>query len=433
MSSDPLKILLIEANPKDVRLVQEALSKVDIAQFELVQVGQLSKAIQYLPERQFDVILLDLSLPDNQGLDTFTKMYAQAPDLPIVILIDIENEVLALQAVQQGAQDYLVKERLYKDLLAHFLYWVAEQHRIQRELERCIGELQVEFRNVITTNVDSLVIVDKNNLVRFAEEALTKLKAVQQHIIQQKSFHALGMTNGIANHFNNALSPILCLTELLLQFPHNLENKDKVRCYLQMMNTAAQDVANIVRCLRKFYRSREEGEGASLQEFYRYREEGGIWVPVDLSQIVKQAILLTQPKWKDQALARGITIRVETDLQKIPLISGNESELREVLVNLIFNAVDTMTADGVITIRTRLDMPHYAILEVTDTSTAMTEEARQRCMEPFFTTKDKQATDLGLAILYGIMQRHGSTVNIESEVGKGTKVIIRLPLPLDDQ
>ncbi|MFQ5804755.1 MAG: ATP-binding protein, partial [Candidatus Methylomirabilales bacterium] len=248
---------------------------------------------------------------------------------------------------------------------------------------------------------------------RRLEEALVELKATQQQVLQQERLRALGqMASGIAHDFNNALSPVLGFTELLLDRPEYLENKEKVKHYAQMMNTAAKDAANVVRRLREFYRAREEDE---------------IFLPVDLNSLVEQVIMLTQPRWKDQALASGITIDTETHLQNVPHVAGNEAEVREVLTNLIFNAVDAMPEGGTLTLRTRSDGQHV-VVEVSDTGTGMTDEVLQRCLEPFFSTKPERGTGLGLAMVYGIIQRHRGTLAIESEPGQGTTFILRLPV-----
>ncbi|MBI1926092.1 response regulator [Candidatus Poribacteria bacterium] len=249
---------------------------------------------------------------------------------------------------------------------------------------------------------------------RRLEEALEELRATQQQVIRQERLYALGtMASGIAHDFNNALSPILGFTEMLLDCPDMLDDKGRVIHALQMMNIAAKDAANTVRHLREFYRPREANEN---------------FQPCDLNQLVGVAISLTQPRWKAQAEAKGIPLCLKTDLQPIPLIAGVEVELREVLINLIFNAVDAMPDGGTITLRTRLDGNHVT-LEVSDTGIGMTEEVKQHCLEPFFSTKGERGTGLGLAMVYGIIQRHRGTIAIESELGVGTTVHICLPVP----
>ena len=246
---------------------------------------------------------------------------------------------------------------------------------------------------------------------RRLEEALAELQATQQQVLQQERLRALGqMASGIAHDFNNALSPLLGFSELLLDRPEFLDNKEKVMRYLEAINTAAKDAAAVVRRLREFYRLRGQEEA---------------FAPVNLNQVVEQAVMLTQPRWKDQALASGITIRTEAALEAVPAVGGNEAELREVLTNLILNAVDAMPAGGTITIRTGAD-GDQVLLEVKDTGTGMTDEVRQRCLEPFYSTKGGRGTGLGLAMVYGIVRRHRGILAIETELGKGTTFTIRL-------
>jgi len=245
------------------------------------------------------------------------------------------------------------------------------------------------------------------------QTALAELKETQQRVIQQERLRALGqMASGVAHDFNNALVPILGFSELLKLSPGVLADREKATSYINMIHTAAGDAAKVV---------------SRLKQFYRKQDEDDAFEAVDMETLVRQAITLTQPKWKDQTQAKGATIRVEPELNAVPPVLGDESALREVLTNLIFNAVDAMPAGGVIKVRTRRD-GNFAILEVADTGTGMTEEVRKRCLEPFFTTKGERGTGLGLSMVFGIVQRHGGTVDIESELGKGTTFILRQPL-----
>lgn len=247
---------------------------------------------------------------------------------------------------------------------------------------------------------------------RSLEKAMEELKAAQQQAIQQERLRALGtMASGIAHDFNNSLAAILGFSELLVHRPENLADKEKTLRYLQMMNTAAQDAGTVVNRLREFYRQREEGE---------------VFAPVDLNQLVKEAVSLTQPKWKNQAEANGITIQIVTELGGIPLVIGNAADLREALTNLIFNAVDAMPQGGTIALCTRSDGAQVT-LEVSDTGLGMTEEVRRRCLEPFFTTKGDRGTGLGLSMVYGILQRHHGTIDIRSKLGAGTTFVLTLP------
>lgn len=159
-------------------------------------------------------------------------------------------------------------------------------------------------------------------------------------------------------------------------------------------------------------------------------------MPVNLAQLVEETIELTRPKWQDQALASGTTISMVKDLHEVPPVSGNETDLRQALTNLIFNAVEAISKDGTITIRTRHDEPqptkepdlNCVILEVSDTGAGMTAEVQQHCFEPFFSTKDEHGAGMGLAMVHGIVHRHAGTIDIKSQESKGTTFIIRLPI-----
>jgi signal transduction histidine kinase/ActR/RegA family two-component response regulator len=244
------------------------------------------------------------------------------------------------------------------------------------------------------------------------EQTLMQLRATQQQLVQQERLRALGeMASGIAHDFNNALAIIVGYTELLLVDQAAIEQPQRVRRDLELVHTAAQDAANVVNRLREFYRPREPSRPLSA---------------VQLNDLVAQAISLTQPRWRDQPLARGINIRVQTELSSLRAVEGDAAELRDVLTNLIFNSVDAMPDGGTLAIRT-VDEHQYVRLEVADTGKGMSASVRQRCLEPFFTTKGAGGTGLGLGIVYGIVQRHAGTLDIDSAPGRGTRICIRIP------
>jgi signal transduction histidine kinase/CheY-like chemotaxis protein len=245
------------------------------------------------------------------------------------------------------------------------------------------------------------------------EETLAKLKDTQQKISQQERLRALGqLASGIAHDFNNALTPIMGYSDMILGSPKIQNDRKRMMDYLKIINTASSDARVVVDRLREFYRSREENE---------------IFTPINLNQLIQQSIQLTQPKWKDQSLANSITVNIITDIQQIPPISGNEAELREVIANLIFNSVDAIFANGSISLRTYADNENV-VFEISDTGIGMSEEIKKRCFEPFFTNKGEKGTGLGLSIVYGTIQRHNGTIEVESEIGKGTTFRIRLPI-----
>lgn len=250
---------------------------------------------------------------------------------------------------------------------------------------------------------------------RQLEQTLRELQQTQQQALQQERLRALGqVASGVAHDFNNALAKIIGFTDLLLSAPGRLTDPVKLTGYLDMINTAAHDAANVVTRLREFYRKRDDTE---------------VFQPLDLNRVVQKAVSLTEPKWRQQAQASGVTVTVHTDLAAVSAVPGNEADLREALTNLIFNAVDAIVAasrDGSVTLRTRAADGKVA-LEIADTGCGMTEEVRQRLFEPFFTTKGERGTGLGLAAVFGIVQRHGGEITVASDPGRGTTFRVMLP------
>lgn len=249
------------------------------------------------------------------------------------------------------------------------------------------------------------------------QEALSELRTTQHQIVQQERLRALGqMASGIAHDFNNALTPILGYSDIFLTPDAMLDDKESLKGQLkdfaQVVHLAARDAAEVVRRLREFYRVRSPDE---------------IFVKLNINKVIEEAILLTQPRWKSQSQAHGKNIQVQSKLQEVPEVYGNESELREVFTNLIFNAVDAIPGNGSVTLVTyRQDS--FVAIEVVDTGTGMPEEVRRHCFEPFFTTKGIEGSGMGLAMVYGVVRRHEGKISLESVLGQGTTFYIYLPI-----
>jgi signal transduction histidine kinase/ActR/RegA family two-component response regulator len=237
------------------------------------------------------------------------------------------------------------------------------------------------------------------------QSAYDDLRQTQDAVMQQERLKALGqMASGIAHDINNALSPIALYTESLLGGEPGLSKAGRGK--LEVVQRAIDDAARTI---------------ARMSDFYKKRDKELPLVSVDANILVAQVLDLTQARWRDMAQSRGHTIAVKTDLMaKPPAILGAESELREALTNLVFNAVDALPQGGTITLRTKQAKSGAVQIEIQDDGVGMDEATRQRCLEPFFTTKGERGTGLGLAMVYGALQRHGGDIEIESALGQGT-------------
>ncbi len=236
---------------------------------------------------------------------------------------------------------------------------------------------------------------------------ITDRKRIEEQLFQAEKLRAVGeMASGVAHDFNNALAAILGNTQLLLYNAPDGELKET----LKTIEKVAKDSGQTVRRLQDFTR-----RGAP-QEFLN----------VDVNVIIRDSIEMTKPRWKDEAQSRGIHIEVASSLQDILFVSGDASELREVLTNMIFNAIEAMPNGGKIAIRT-FKKGRDIYIQISDTGVGMAEEAKKRIFEPFFTTKPFTNTGLGLSMAYGIVKRFGGEIEVESKVGRGTTFTITLP------
>jgi signal transduction histidine kinase/ActR/RegA family two-component response regulator len=256
------------------------------------------------------------------------------------------------------------------------------------QAERHVGEL-------------SHYIAEQDRLRREQEE-------MREQFAQLEKMSALGeLASGVAHDFNNTLAGILGRAQLMMR----TSDPEKIRKGLQIIVKSAEDGARTVKRIQDFARQRRS------QDFE----------PVATDQLLLDVKEMTRPRWKDSAEAQDAYVRVVLSSGPNSFVMGDESELREVLVNMIFNAVDAMPQGGTLTLASRAEGDHVYV-SVSDTGCGMSQEVRSRIFDPFFTTKGKAGMGLGLAISYGIVCRHEGTVEVQSEVNGGTTFTIRLPV-----
>ncbi len=274
------------------------------------------------------------------------------------------------------------------------------------------GSTDLQFLNALMTYIG--YAVDNSRLLEEAQSSATQLqgvvddlKSTQAQLVRGETLRAMGqLSSGMAHHLNNLFAVILGRVELLM----GKVQEQSVRRSLEIIQRTAQDGAEVVRRVQRFSRVQPVSDA----------------VAVDLNQLVHEVVELTRPRWQDEAQLRGSRIEVALETGTVGAAAGEPAPLREVLMNLLLNAADSITQAGKITLRTWMK-DDRVYCSVTDTGSGMPEEVRRRALEPFFTTKGPKATGLGLSVAYGTVQRYGGTLTVESNEGQGTSVEVSLP------
>lgn len=241
---------------------------------------------------------------------------------------------------------------------------------------------------------------------------VTDRRHAEERAAEAEKLRALGqMASGVAHDVNNLLAAVLGRAELArLEVERGNIDSSRLLEALGQIERAAEDGARTVR---------------RIQEFARLRTDADVAI-VDLSKLARDTVELTRPSWRDAAQARGITITVDVDLQAGLLVAAEPLELREVVTNLILNAVDAMPHGGRLRV-TGQRSGEMVQLHVSDTGVGMSRAVTRRVFEPFFTTKAEGGTGLGLAVSYGIIRRRGGQLTVNSVPGGGTTFTIELP------
>lgn len=291
----------------------------------------------------------------------------------------------------------------------HFLQAIANMLSNSMKRKRLETDLKILNRSLEKrVNARTEELSEKN------QELLSEIserKQIEETLLQSEKLKALGvMSSGVAHEFNNILAIIMGYAQLMQQ---GYGDHKKLGKSIRVIIEATKDGAEIVR---------------RMQEFTNLKKDSALYVLLDMKDMIQQAIDYTMPKWKHMAQANGIDYHIDfTDVRETPPVSGNTAELKEVLVNIINNALDAMPEGGTLTFST-WKRNNVVFVSISDTGEGMYEDVQKQIFDPFFSTKLPTGSGLGLSAAYGIMVRHGGNIMVESEVGNGSTFVLSLPV-----
>jgi len=489
MNLEGIRVLLVEDNPGDVRLFLELLRETGAGHVKLEHVDRLCTALERLSNQAFDVVLLDLSLPDAHGLDTLVRAHAHAPSVPIVVLTGLDDQALAVKAVRAGAQDYLVKGRVDGDLLVRSVRYATERARALEALER----REEHYRSLIENSLDLISILNLDGTIRYASPSherilgygleelvgqnalsfthaddLRKLKdafarADGSASVQSRFRHKDGSWR-VLESFGRNLSHLAGVNGLVvnsrdvtdrMRLEEQLHHSQRLEAVGRLAGGVAHDFNNLLMIITGYSQilldTMHAGDPArgDLQQVVKAAERATDLTRQLLAfsrrQMVKPAMLnlnaLVQDMDRMLRRVMGEDVELVTILAPgLKTIQADPGQLEQVILNVAVNARDAMPNGGRLTLETanvqvteelewtQLALPpgHYVALSISDTGFGMDAQILSRVFEPFFTTKE-DGTGLGLSTSYGIIKQSGGEIRADSKLGDGTSFSIYLP------
>ena len=367
-----IHVLLVEDNPGDARLAQEVLADAGPGRFAVTVVERLSEALKRLDSGAFDVVLLDLSLPDAQGVETVARIQAHQATVPIVVLSGLDDDVVALEAVQRGAQDYLAKGEGSSEIMARSIRYAIERKREQR------------------------LMLDEKERAELANRARSEFLATMSHELRTPLNAIIGFSEAITE-------------ELLGPFEHPTYKQ-----YVADIHDSGMHLLEIINDILDL--AKIDAGTATLHE-----------ESVDISEVVHASMRMVEQRAADAGIAA--IIRIGDD---IPQLWADRRLLRQILVNLLSNSVKFTAAGGSVTVDAALEEGNALRLCVADTGIGIAEADIPKAMSSFgqvdgSLSRKYAGTGLGLPLAKRLVELHGGTLLLESEIDVGTRVTVRFP------
>ncbi len=402
MSQESIRILLIEDNPGDVRLIQENLSEVRDIDFQLEYTDRLAVGLEYLARGGIDVVLLDLSLPDSFGLGTIEKVHFHDLTVPIVVLTSIADEEYAITSVRKGAQDFLIKGEFDSVLLGRIMRYAIERKRTELELKEARDAAQT-FNRELTAS---------NQLLGQAIENARRMAEIAAMASQAKS----DFLANVSHEIRTPMNVILGMTELLQETPLG----DRQQEYVHILKTAGESLLDLI------------SDVLDLSKIEAGQLELEI-VPFDLIQIIRDVVDI----FGQRAGEKKLELELKSGLDMSRFFKGDPVRLKQILINLVGNAIK-FTDHGYVTVAVTVEEKKSKTrglrFSVTDTGIGISPEKFDAIFDSFTqadstTTRKYGGTGLGLTISKRLVEMMEGTIRVESEPGKGSTFSFTISLP----
>ena len=370
--TNALRILLIEDNPGDARLTCEMLREVRSIAVAVVPAASFGAGVALLSSENFDVVLLDLSLPDMQGLETVRQLHARCPRMPLIVLSGLDDEETAIEALHNGAQDYLVKGCGDGSLIARAMRYAIERKR---------GELQ-----------------------------LTEAKEMAEAASRAKSTFLAHMSHEL----RTPLNAVIGFSDIIAKGIPGLDSTEVCRQYARYINDSGQHLLRLVNDILDL--SKLTADHLVLHE-----------APLDLPALLHDCIELVSCQAAEKEIA--ITVAAPRDIGPL---TADELRLKQALINLLSNAVKFSKRGGVVEIVLECGAGADPTIAVRDHGIGMRAEEIPIALEPFQQvetngTTSPQGTGLGLPLARLLVEKHGGSLAVASAIGIGTTVALSLP------
>lgn len=393
MDISQIRVLVIEDNPAEAKFLKTVLYENTTAKFRVETANRLATGLERLKAGDIDVIMLDLSLPDGQGIDTFRRVQCVTPTVPIIVLTGLDDESVALEAVKSGAQDYLVKGEVPPTWLARAIRYAIQRKLAEERIRQLNSDLERRVIELAQLNTE-------------LDELSRSLTLARDQAIQASNFKSEFVAK-MSHEVRTPVSAVAGMIELLL----NSSLTDEQREFAVIINDSIQSLLSVLNEILDF--SKVEAGKIDLEI-------------IDLSPV--SMVEGTAELLAATARKKGLALLTFIDPSIPPVVKGDPIRLRQILLNLASNAIK-FTDQGEVVLRATLESQDDTSMNIRfavgDTGSGIPEQVAAQLFKPYVqadtsSLRKHQGTGLGLSICKRLVELMGGQIGVESKEGKGS-------------